>query len=323
MPGGAVGYETRRRAPVEFVYSAPRLRNLNEAAHAGLPRAGFLAEIAEVKTPEKRDRALVQRMAAGDGAALASLYDQWVECIYALVFQMLRDVDGTEDVVEESFWQAWRTADRQDPSRASVGTWLVMIARSRALDHLRAQRRRREQAISDLPDHVQVDLPSRAESPLERVEQAERRARVEEALGGLPREQRQVVEMAFFGGFSQSEIARELGHPLGTVKTRVRLAMRKLRARLWFLEEGDVEYPPLLQRYTRRSSGINDLWMPIAARVPSAAPTMASCEPGVMSPAAYTPGTVVSQSSSTTRIPSSSASHPSSAGIDEPGPMAM
>src|SRR5919107_445544 len=94
--------------------------------------------------PEDQDSALLHRMADGDETALAALYDRWSTRVHTIAFWMLKDADDAEDVVEETFWQAWRNAGRFDRSRASPSTWLTMIARSRALDRLRAERRRLE-----------------------------------------------------------------------------------------------------------------------------------------------------------------------------------
>jgi RNA polymerase sigma-70 factor (ECF subfamily) len=180
-------------------------------------------------------------MAAGDESALGALYDRWVTPVHSLVLRLLADGDEAEDVVEEAFWQAWRQAARYEESRGAVSTWLITIARSRALDRLRARRRRQEEAWSQLGfgDMEGDTLPApAADSPLAGAEQAERRALVAKALMALPPEQRETIELAYFGGLSQSEIAERTGQPLGTVKTRVRLAMEKLRESLSMLREG-------------------------------------------------------------------------------------
>jgi RNA polymerase sigma-70 factor (ECF subfamily) len=196
---------------------------------AGLPRSVDI------------DRDLIRRMAAGDESALGALYDRWVTLVHSLVLRLLADADEAEDVVEEVFWQAWRQAARYEESRGAVSTWLTTIARSRALDRLRARRRRQEEAWSQIGfgDMESITLPApAADNPLAGAEQAERRAFVARALTALPPEQRETIELAYFGGLSQSEIAERTGQPLGTVKTRVRLAMEKLRESLSMLREG-------------------------------------------------------------------------------------
>ena len=173
------------------------------------------------------DVALVRRMVEADETALGALYDQWNRALYSLVLHLLQDHDEAEDVVEETFWQAWRKASSYEPSKGAVSTWLLTIGRRRALDRLRARKRHRE----DLAGWggTFADLPSNEPDPLEDAESAERREQVRAALRGLPREQREVLELGYFNGMSQSEIADATGQPLGTVKTRMRLAMQKLR----------------------------------------------------------------------------------------------
>jgi len=173
----------------------------------------------------------VARMSAGDDAALAHLYDRWSRPVFSLVLHLVRDGDDAEDVVEEAFWQAWRQASRYDGSRGEVGTWLLTIARTRALDRLRSRRRLREEPLTpvSLTDSDAGGATGAADDPANRAEASERSAIVGKALQSLPREQREVLELAYFSGLSQSEIADRTGQPLGTVKTRTRLAAQKLR----------------------------------------------------------------------------------------------
>ncbi len=184
------------------------------------------------------DAALLRRMADGDESALAALYDRWVERVHTVAYWILQDTDEAEDVVEETFWQAWRSAARYDGARSAGSTWLVMIARSRALDRLRAQRRREDWTAATstagaLLDEAMAGEPGTTAVP----ERGEHSAVLAEAIGALPSEQRQALELAFFGGLSHSEIAAQTAQPLGTVKTRIRLAMEKLRQRLGFLRD--------------------------------------------------------------------------------------
>ena len=177
------------------------------------------------------DRELVARMSAGDDAALAQLYDRWSRPVFSLVLRLVRDGDDAEDVVEEAFWQVWRQASRYDGSRGEVGTWLLTIARTRALDRLRSRRRLREEPLTpvSLDASGAGGATSAADDPSVRAEASERRTIVAQALQTLPREQREVLELAYFAGLSQAEIADRTGQPLGTVKTRTRLAAQKLR----------------------------------------------------------------------------------------------
>lgn len=196
------------------------------------------------ETPARDDAALssaelVHRIAGGDQRALGALYDRQVTLVHSLAVRLLSDADDAEDVVEETFWQVWRQASRYDASRGSVPAWLCSIARSRALDLLRSAKRRpeRSSSLADDDDH-DIAVASPNVSPLGGVEQSEQRALVRSALDELPAEQRESIELAYFGGLSQSEIAERTGQPLGTIKTRIRLAMAKLRTRLSLLREG-------------------------------------------------------------------------------------
>jgi RNA polymerase sigma-70 factor (ECF subfamily) len=173
------------------------------------------------------DVALIRRMVEADETALGALYDRWVRSLYSLVLHLLRDPDEAEDVVEETFWQAWRKADSYEPSRGAVSTWLLTIGRRKALDRLRARKRSRE----DLVDNERTfdDLPSQSPDPSVDAEGSELKENVKAALRALPAEQREVLELGYFSGMSQTEIAEATGQPLGTVKTRMRLALQKLK----------------------------------------------------------------------------------------------
>ena len=179
---------------------------------------------------------LVQRIAGGDQRALGALYDRQVTLVHSLALRLLGDADDAEDVVEETFWQVWRHASRYDASRGSVPTWLCSIARSRALDVLRAARRRPKHVASSIEHDDDTTLASPGASPLRGAEESEQRALVRGALAELPPDQREAIELAYFGGLSQSEIAERTGQPLGTIKTRIRLGMIKLRDLLQALE---------------------------------------------------------------------------------------
>jgi RNA polymerase sigma-70 factor (ECF subfamily) len=183
--------------------------------------------------PPADDGALVRRMAGGDESALAALYDRWSPLLHSVARRILNDPDDAEEVLEEAFWQAWRQAGRYEDGRGGVGTWLSMIVRSRALDRVRARARVREEARDVIPEPSAAEV----EPAPDAAEDAERRRLVAAAVAQLPPEQRETVELAYFRGMSQSEIAAELGQPLGTVKTRARLALQKLRETLVVLRE--------------------------------------------------------------------------------------
>ena len=174
------------------------------------------------------DIALVERVADGDQTALSDLYDRFAPMLLALIRKILGDIDA-EDVLQDTFVQVWRQAPRYDSKRSSVSTWLVLIARSRSIDRLRTRQvvDRTKQA-----DHRENKRTEQSPEGMSSVLLRERRERLREELGHLPEEQRQVLEFAFFKGLTQSEIAESTGIPLGTVKTRTLLAMKKLRMAL-------------------------------------------------------------------------------------------
>jgi len=204
------------------------------------PARGRMAAMAGgARNPDdaELDAAIVGRMVAGDESALGALYDRWVDAVMALVARIVRDEPEAEEVVEAVFWQAWQQADRFAGGRGAVGAWLLAMARSRSLDRLRSLRRRRDEQPAD---ESIFDRQPAVGDPLSHVDASERAAKVAVALQTLPAEQREVLELAYFEGLSQTEIAERLSQPLGTVKTRARLALRKLRDRLDALREVDA-----------------------------------------------------------------------------------
>ena len=171
------------------------------------------------------DDALIDRIGKGDADALAFLYDRYASRVLGLTARILGDRDEAEDVLQEVFLQVWRTPRQFDSARGSAGTWLLILARSRAIDRLRSLRRRghgRQVPIDAQPLTSGEDLERAAETSQEG-------AAVRRALAELPDEQRRALELAYFGGYTQTEIAEMTGAPLGTVKTRLRQGMMKLR----------------------------------------------------------------------------------------------
>ena len=188
------------------------------------------------------DHELIARAAGGDERAIASLYDRYGGVLYAVAYRVTGQRADAEEVVIEAFAQAWREAPRFEPSRGSVGAWLTMIGRSRALDLVRARGRRDRitaTAAAERPDAAPA-MGDWQSDPAGTVDSAERRARVREALAALSPPQRQAIELAYYEGLSQTEIAARLQEPLGTIKTRVRLGMQKLRDALrpFYFEHG-------------------------------------------------------------------------------------
>lgn len=169
---------------------------------------------------------LVARIARGDTVALADLYDRSAAPVHGLVVRILGDVTAAEDVTLDVYVQVWREAARFDADRGSARSWVFLLARSRAIDHLRRTRSidAHERAV------VERTVPLAAmPTPEESAVIGQRRRIVERACARLAAEQRHVIELAYFGGLSHSEIATTLGEPLGTVKTRIRAGMQRLR----------------------------------------------------------------------------------------------
>jgi len=181
------------------------------------------------------DLELVARVAAGDESAIGILYDRYGAVLYAVAFRVLGERADAEEVVLEALAQAWRDAARFEPGRGSVAGWLATIARSRALDVVRVRNRR-----SRLAAAAAAAAPDALPGPESALDHEERRREVRRALDALSPAQRQAIELAYFEGLSQSEIAERLHEPLGTIKTRVRLGMQKLREclRPFYFERG-------------------------------------------------------------------------------------
>ena len=176
-------------------------------------------------TPSERknqERELVAAMAAGDADALRSLTARYARMLTALAYRFLHDESDAEEIAADVLWQAWREAGLFDPAKGSVTAWLVTIARSRAIDRLRAKSARRP------PQQAQVQ-EAPAQDPAAELETVERSSIVKSALVELDPRERDLLELAYFTDLSQSEIAARVGIPLGTVKTRMRTGLSKLR----------------------------------------------------------------------------------------------
>ncbi len=182
-----------------------------------------------LRISEQDERALVAAIARREADALERLYERYRMVVFHLAFKILNNRESAEEVVLEVFWQVWREAERYDVHRGSIGAWLATLARSRAIDALRARRNK-----SSAEDNVEkVNLAADpVDEPEARVSLAQRAELVRSALDSLPMEQRTALELSFFRGLSHIEIAEQLQEPLGTVKTRIRSAMLRLRERL-------------------------------------------------------------------------------------------
>ncbi|HEU4438792.1 MAG TPA: sigma-70 family RNA polymerase sigma factor [Methylomirabilota bacterium] len=173
--------------------------------------------------------ALIAAIATGDRDAFSRFYDLAAPLAYGLIRRVLRDPDAAAEVLQEVFWQVWKEAAQYDPKRGSPEAWLVMRAKTRAIDRLRSMRRRDRTFVAPMDESMARRDDPPGESP---AGMAEDRGLVRGALAQLPEPQRRVIELAFFDGLTQSEIASKLGEPLGTVKTRARLGLERLRGAL-------------------------------------------------------------------------------------------
>lgn len=184
-------------------------------------RRAVLASREREETSHEEDTLLVEAVAAGDRAALATLYDRHSGVLFAVARQLLNERAEIEDLVHDVFLEVWKRAHTYDPARASVRRWLLVRLRSRALDRLRSHAFSRRRSL-DRDDRVAPDDPSQDLDA----------QRVVGLLAELGDDQRAVVTLAYFDGLSSSEIATELGIPIGTVKSRMAAAMQRLRARV-------------------------------------------------------------------------------------------
>ena len=192
------------RRGLGYVLQRERLERLS-----GTDRQGISADLAAVTA-----------MKAGDQSAMAELYDRYSSIVYAVALRVLGDTGTAEDILQDVFLQLWRNPGAFDSARGSLGAWLAVITRNRAIDALR--RRRPETDIEDVIVSVAPDLAGEAD----RSRAAER---VRGVLGSMSGPQRAALEMAYFEGLSHSEIATKTGEPLGTIKTRIRAGLMALR----------------------------------------------------------------------------------------------
>jgi RNA polymerase sigma factor (sigma-70 family) len=184
---------------------------------------------------EARDRDLVLRIGAGDQEAFRGLFGRYAPSAKALALRVVRQSNLAEEIVQEAFMALWKNPDGYDQRRGSVKSWLMGTVHHRAVDLVRREEAHRRRAERAIPEAMETE-PDPAEQVVEEVGAPEEREAVRAALGGLPAEQRQVIELMYFGGRSQSQIAAELGLPLGTVKSRTLLGMRRLRGALTGME---------------------------------------------------------------------------------------
>ena len=169
------------------------------------------------------DEALVALAARSEQSALAALYDRFGRPAYGLALRILRDESLAEDAVQEAFLALWRTSARFVPERGKASTWILTLVHRRAVDLVRREERRRADALEHAPEQVSRDAVD--EEAWLRLQ----RERVQDALRKLPDQQREAIELAYYGGFTQSELAERLGQPLGTIKSRMFMGLARLR----------------------------------------------------------------------------------------------
>ena len=178
------------------------------------------------------DDLLMERLAAGEGRALEQLYDRYHILVYSVALRIVRDQMLAEDIVQEVYLRLWRRPQSYDPTRGRFLSWLMSVTRNRAIDEVRriSRRLRIEDRRPDAPEHVRST--DRLDAPELAAAIGDERREVRAALASLPPAQRRVLELAYFEGLTQAEIAVRTETPLGTVKTRTRMAMNKLREQL-------------------------------------------------------------------------------------------
>lgn len=185
--------------------------------------------------PHRTDDALMRGVAAGDLPSFERLYDRYSPRVFAFCLRSLGDHAEAEDLVIDVFWELWQRHDRYEPHRSSPLTYLMKVTRSRIIDRLRSIRARRAAAASSSPQTSSTEAanqPASTPSPIEQAVGAEQEARLRAALDLLSADQRKALELAYFDALSYSEVADSLGQPLGTVKSRIRQALKQLRESL-------------------------------------------------------------------------------------------
>ena len=212
--------ERELRARVNFDQGPSPVRTLPETRRS--PQMTSSSD-----TERQRAVELIERMAAGDEAALADFYQRFAPTLYGLATKMLDDEKEAEDVLQEGFIYLWRKAAAYNPQLGSPFSWAVMIVRHKAIDRIRSRRRAErivDRAMAEFSHFAETDERS-ADEPVF----SEQRAIVRAALGHMPWEQRQALELAFFSGLTHEEIATQLSTPLGTIKARIRRGLIRMR----------------------------------------------------------------------------------------------
>jgi|CXWL01.1.fsa_nt_gi RNA polymerase sigma-70 factor (ECF subfamily) len=173
---------------------------------------------------------LLSAIAKGDTGAFEQLYDESSSLLFTLAFRILGTREETEELLQDVYAEVWRKIVRYDPARGTPTAWLVTLTRSRAIDRIRARNTRGHTVTDSMEDTSALEQPDGAPSPFDSRADRELRDTVGHALQDLPPAQREALELAYYDGLSHAEIATKLNQPLGTVKTRIKLGMDKLKA---------------------------------------------------------------------------------------------
>ena len=177
---------------------------------------------------QPKDRELLELVRQGDREAFAQIYDRYGEAAYSLAVRIVRDRDLAADVVQDAFLAVWRKAAVFDPARGQASTWILTMTHNKAVDLVRREQRRR----ADQLDEARLELPSPEPGPDQLAWMSAARGQIREAMAGLPATHREVIELAYFGGYSQSELAEMLSVPVGTIKSRTFAALKALQEAL-------------------------------------------------------------------------------------------
>lgn len=194
-----------------------------------------MSEPSLTEEPDARhaaDARLLGRVASGDRAAFSELYDRFSRPLYATAFRILNDANEAQDIVHDAFVAVWEKAETFETSRGTAFSWALTLTRNRAIDRLRSRRRRAELLDASAPSDLGLDENSSGPSADDSASASDQAVAVRAAVATLPADQQRALELAFFGGLTQEEIATRLRTPLGTVKARIRRGLLKLRDQL-------------------------------------------------------------------------------------------
>jgi RNA polymerase sigma-70 factor (ECF subfamily) len=199
------------------------------------PRRNLMSDSGPTEQPDERhavDALLLKRVALGDRAAFSELYDRFSKPLYSTAVRILTDTAEAQDVVHDAFVALWDKASTYEASRGTAFSWALTLTRNRAIDRLRSRRRRAELLENSAPSDLGLDENSSGPSADDSADTSDQAAAVRAAVDTLPPDQQSALKLAFFGGFTQEEIAARLSTPLGTIKARIRRGLLKLRERL-------------------------------------------------------------------------------------------